>query len=301
MARSPRLFVPGGLYHVYCRFARGEFVFHQPREADEFLIRLSEVKKLHRFSILGWCLMGNHYHLVVRTHEIPLWKSMARIQCWFARDFNRRNKYLGRLWQSRYKARVIDREEYFRQVVAYVHLNPVAAGMVNDPCDYQLCGHGALLGRRPRAILDVDETLRSYGEENSAARAQYLREVRAVAEARWIDSGIRQLPWWKTASSDDEVAGATPEAVTFDGERTMIGGDSWTRPTLHAIASVLANEQGLSVRDLRGRTRTKEVAEARMLLAEAAVGRYSYSVGEVAKFLGKHPGSVSRYLNTSER
>ena len=297
MARSPRLFIPGGLYHLYCRVARGEYVLHHSGEADEFLVRLAEIKKLHRFSVLGWCLMGNHYHLVVRTAEIPLWKSMARIQCGFARGFNRRRKYLGRLWQSRYKARVVDSEEYFCQVIAYVHLNPVAAGIVDDPCAYEHCGHGTLLGRRPPVILDVGEALRSFGDEIASARAQYLREVRAVAEARWLKDGIRQLPWWQTASSDDEVAAVTPSAVTFDGEAAIEKREPLTRPTLGAIAADLTNGTAVSVRDLRSRTRTRNTAEARIVFAEVAVERYSYSVGEVARFLGKHPSSVSRYLN----
>ena len=107
MARSPRLFILGAIYHVYCRTARGEMVFADPDHAAEFVEIVADVKRLHGFEIFAWCLMGNHYHLVIRTHQTPLWRSMARIQCRVAREHNRRRRLLGRLWQSRYKARIV--------------------------------------------------------------------------------------------------------------------------------------------------------------------------------------------------
>jgi len=85
MARSPRLFIPGAVYHVYCRTARGEMVFSDHTEATEFVDTIADVKRLHGFLVLAWCLLGNHYHPVVRTRDTPLWRSMARIQCRIAR------------------------------------------------------------------------------------------------------------------------------------------------------------------------------------------------------------------------
>jgi len=128
MPRHPRLFIPGATYHVYCRVARGEFVFDDDDEAVEFVETLREVRDLDGWSVLAWCLMGNHYHLVMTTRNVDLWRSMARLQGRISRAHNRRHRYLGRLWQSRYRARVVDTNEYFRQVIAYVHLNPVSAG-----------------------------------------------------------------------------------------------------------------------------------------------------------------------------
>jgi len=96
MARKPRLFVPGATYHVYCRVARGEFVFDDPYEAEEFVEKVREVRETDDWRILAWCLMGNHYHLVIKTGSIPLWRSMLRLQSGIARGFNKRRRYLGR-------------------------------------------------------------------------------------------------------------------------------------------------------------------------------------------------------------
>ena len=133
MPRHPRLFIYGAIYHVYCRVARGEFVFDDDLEAVEFIETLRRVRDLDSWTIFAWCLMGNHYHLVLKTRDVDLWRSMARLQGSVSRSYNRRHRFLGRLWQSRYRARVIDSEDYYRQVIAYVHLNPVAAGVVTDP------------------------------------------------------------------------------------------------------------------------------------------------------------------------
>ncbi|TFG39440.1 MAG: transposase, partial [Candidatus Aminicenantes bacterium] len=136
MPRHPRLFLPGAIYHVYCRVGRGEFVFDDEFEAIEFIEALRKVRDIDGWTVFAWCLMGNHYHLVLKTRDIVLWRSMARLQGSVSRNYNRRHRFLGRLWQSRYRARVIDSNEYFRQVIAYVHLNPVSAGIVNDPAEY---------------------------------------------------------------------------------------------------------------------------------------------------------------------
>jgi putative transposase len=75
MPRHPRLFIRGATYHVYCRVARGEFVFDDDDEAVEFVETLREVRDLDGWSVLAWCLMGNHYHLVVKTRNVDLWRS----------------------------------------------------------------------------------------------------------------------------------------------------------------------------------------------------------------------------------
>jgi len=153
MPRRPCLFLSGAIYHVYCRVARGEFIFDDHDEAAEFVEPLRTVRDLDGWTVFAWVLMGNHYHLVLKTGDIALWRSMARLQGSYSRAFNRRHRFLGRLWQSRYRARVIDSEDCFRQVVAYVHLNPVSAGMVDHPADHVYSGHRELIGAcRPHVV-----------------------------------------------------------------------------------------------------------------------------------------------------
>ena len=92
MPRHPRLFIPEATYHVYCRVTRGEFVFDDPFEAAEFVSAVREVRDLHGWRIFAWTLMANHYHLVIKTGAIPLWRSMLRLQSEVARAFNKRHR-----------------------------------------------------------------------------------------------------------------------------------------------------------------------------------------------------------------
>jgi len=201
MPRKLRLFIPYATYHVYCRVARGEFVFANRSDTDLFLETLCDVRDRDGLSILAWCLMTNHYHLVLKTGSVPLWRTMARLQRTVAKEHNRRRRYLGRLWQSRYRARLIDSNEYFGQVVAYVHLNPVVAGLVSDPASYALSGHREAIGRSRTGILDSQALLELFGEDHPAQmRTAYLYWMRSVAEAKWLEQGLRELPWWIDAA-----------------------------------------------------------------------------------------------------
>ena len=296
MPRKPRLFVSSSIYHVYCRVARGELVFDEPPAVDSYVRHVRRVTELDGWSILAWCLMGNHYHLVVRTGTVPLWRSMARLQGMVARDHNRRKQCLGRLWQSRYRARVIDTNQYFRQVVAYVHLNPVAAGIVPDPADYPHSGHAAILGRRGPVLVDLPAVLAGFdGGDRSTCRANYLAHVRAVADARWLSSGIHELPWWIGAADADEVASPDwePEPTTFDGQPLE---DSRRRLTFEEFISRYEESSDLETADLSGPARGDRRVRARVELTTLAVARYRLRSSDVARLLDKHPTTVHRWL-----
>ncbi len=220
MPRHARLFIPGATYHVYCRVARGEFVFDDQSEAVEFVEILRDVRNLDGWTILAWCLMGNHFHLVLTTRNVDLWRSMARFQGTVSRRYNRRHGYLGRLWQSRYRARVIDSDLYFRQVIAYVHLNPVAAGVVDDPARYSFSGHRELLGLVRPHVVDRSAVLSAFGsEDNRVAADDYADWVRAVARARLDETEVADLPWWASARHVEEIADPErhSDTRTFDG------------------------------------------------------------------------------------
>ena len=133
MPRAHRQLLEGGLYHVYNRFSRGEEIFADPDEADRFVGMIREAKKRDGFIVYAWCLMSNHYHLALRTSAIPLSRTMGILQGGFSRSFNQRRRRTGPVWQSRYQARLVDDQRYFDQLVVYVHLNPVRAGLVEDP------------------------------------------------------------------------------------------------------------------------------------------------------------------------
>ena len=297
MPRKPRLFVSGATYHVYCRVARGEFAFDDPHEAEEFVETVRHTGDLHDWRVLAWCLMGNHYHLVVKTGEIPLWRSMQRLQSIVAREFNRRRRYLGRLWQSRYRARIIDSNDYLRQVVSYVHLNPVAAGIVEDPVDYRNSGHREIVGHCPPCLIDIPSVLIGFNEgHNFGGLESYRAWIRAVAEARWLAQGLEELPGWKEARTAEEIVDPEthPEATTFDGESPNIDRLS---VDLADLTPLFERFSGHSIVDLSSPLRAPDLTRGRIELTTLAVTRFEIRSIDIGDLIGKHRSSINRWLN----
>lgn len=301
MPRKPRLFVPGATYHVYCRVARGEFVFENPDNSEAFIETLRDVRDRDDLSILAWCIMSNHYHIVIKTRSVPLWRSMARLQGTIARKHNRGRGVLGRLWQSRYRARFIDSNDYFKQVVAYVHLNPVTAGLVTDPADYPLSGHREAVGSRPPMILDVKSLLEVFeAPVPSLMRAEYLSWVRLVAEERWLDQGLTDLPWWQDAEDEEEIANPRrhADAETYDQKRAA---SDRVPVNLSELLERFERITGMTALDLKSSRRGPVLPNGRVDLTAVGVGRFGHRVCDLATLLRKNPGTVSRWLSKADR
>jgi len=206
MPRRPRVFVEGLISHVYNRVGRGEAPFKLADEADRFVGLLDDVKRRDGLTLFAWCLMPNHDHLAVRTSTVPLWRSMRVLQHRYAQAFNRRCKVFGPLWQSRYMARPVTEQPSLLRLLAYIHLNPVVAGMVDDPERYRWSGHRELVCRSPAGLLDADEVFRLFGGTRRQALKTYLELLRQQQGASWLGAAVEALPWWGAAPERAEAS-----------------------------------------------------------------------------------------------
>lgn len=148
MPRGPRLDAPGILHHVVVRGIERRPIFRDDRDRDDFVRRLSDSALAQAIRVYAWALLPNHAHLLVRTEGKPLARAMRSLLTGYAGAFNRRHHRAGHLFQNRYKSIVIEEEPYFLEVVRYLHLNPLRAGVVADLpalARYPYCGHAALL------------------------------------------------------------------------------------------------------------------------------------------------------------
>ncbi len=291
MPRPPRVFAPGAVFHVYARVARGEPVFSDPTEASAFVDLLRELKARDGFTLFAWCLMSNHYHLALRAGDVLLWRTMASLQGRSAKAFNHRRQLTGPLWQGRYRSKLVQGDNHLRRLVASIHLNPVAAGIVADPADWSLSGHRELLGRAGEGLADRDQALLLWGGRRSSAVRAYRRTLGEVRDAAWVDLIPGRLPWWRGAAETDpqlEPAGGGP-FVDALGRTTAP-----ERPRLEP-AEFLARAAaalGLDVEQLAGRHRDPETARARGVVALLAVERHGQRLRALALLLGKHEGSL---------
>ncbi len=162
MPRSARLDVPGVLQHVMARGIDGYDIFQDERDREAFLERLAAVVEWARAELLAWCLMSNHFHLLMRPRGELLAPIMRRLMTGYAVWHNRRHRRRGHLFQNRYKSIVVEEDPYFLELVRYIHLNPVRAGLVEtmQALDrYPYTGHAVIVGRREYPCQNVDEVL----------------------------------------------------------------------------------------------------------------------------------------------
>jgi putative transposase len=292
MPRKPRVFVVGGAYHVYCRVGRGERPFAEDEAAALFVETLARVKAEHGLTILAWCLMPNHYHLVVRSGELPLWRSMRLVQGRFSKALNRRDRVLGPLWQGRYKSRLIEDGTYLMQAIVYVHLNPVAAGMGGDPAAHRWSGHRQVLGRVGQGLVDVDETLLVFNGRRAVARRAYLTVLGQGREAAWTGALPGGLPWWRRAAEDEELRrDATRPAMDWLGVTQR---PEPPKVDANEVVRTVARLLRVSVGTLGGRRRGAELGRVRELVMLVGVETCALKVKDLAVVIGRDPGTASR-------
>lgn len=146
MTRPLRIEYPGAYYHVMNRGNAGETIFKSKRDKEKFLEYLE--KAVERFSLIvhTYCLMDNHYHLLIETPEPNLSVAVQWLNVSYAVYFNRKRKRSGHLFQGRFKAILIDADAYLKQLSRYIHLNPVRAKIADTPADYPWTSYCAFIG-----------------------------------------------------------------------------------------------------------------------------------------------------------
>ena len=185
MPRQPRLDAPGTLHHIIGRGIEKSKVFRKPEDQEDFVGRVAELCQKRALSVYGWALLDSHFHLLVRNGNQPLSQSMRRLLTGYGVGFNRRHKRRGHLLQNRYKSIVCQEEAYLQELVRYIHLNPLRAGVVPDLASlnrYPYCGHSALMGERERPWQDVGYVLQAFGKRVGNARKEYFSYVEAGVE-----------------------------------------------------------------------------------------------------------------------
>jgi len=195
MTRSPRLEYSGALYHVTARGVRQDAIFVDDRDRLSLLTILARSLRTCDARIFAFCLMGNHYHFVLQTHQANLSALMHRVNSTFSLTFNRRHGRRGQVFDGRFKALHVDRDAYLLEVCRYVDLNPVRAGLVESPGEWLWSSYGAHTGRRPAipwlATAEMLSVLTGQVSQDATLMAAAQRQY-----ADWVDAGIG-VPLWK--------------------------------------------------------------------------------------------------------
>ncbi len=180
MARPLRLEFAGALYHVTSRGDRREAIYESADDFEHFLQLLDSVCEQHNWLCHAYCLMNNHYHLLIETPDGNLSKGMRQLNGVYTQLFNKHHNRVGHVFQGRYKAILVDKNEYLLELARYIVLNPVRAGMVRAAKDWPWSSYRATAGSAAaRICLHCDWILAAFGKRKSKAVENYRRFVAA--------------------------------------------------------------------------------------------------------------------------
>lgn len=280
MARPLRIEFPGALYHVTARGNARQDIFLDDEDRQQFLAVLSRVVSRFHLLLHAYCLMDNHFHLVVETPEGNLSKAMRQLNGVYTQGFNRRHKRIGHVLQGRFKAIIVDRDSYLLELCRYVVLNPVRAKNTRKADTYLWSSYRATAGLAPRPpFLTTDWLLAQFGRQRAAAQRKYQT---------FVAEGIGQgSPW-------EDVRGQ----VLLGAERFV----ERLAPGLHdkRLLKEIPRRQRFAarptLRQLFGaKTRTDRVRRNETI--RRAHLDYGYSLTEIGRAVGLHYATISRIAN----
>lgn len=196
MSRPLRIQYPNAWYHVMNRGRRGDAVFQSKDDYKRFIDILHEAIDLFFIRISAYCLMTNHYHLLVQTPEANLSRGMRHINGVYTQRFNAHYGYDGQLFRGRYKAILVGQDSYLLQLVRYIHKNPVRAGIVNSAEQYEWTSHRGYLSKAKKWNWLHKQFILSMFAKESKHRLHRYRSFMAEDEDKmFLDQlNLKRLP-----------------------------------------------------------------------------------------------------------
>lgn len=316
MPRQSRIDAPGAVHHIIIRGIERRVIFRNNGDREAFLDRLGELLLGSSTPCYAWALLSNHVHLLLRTGNVPIAGIMRRLLTGYAVTFNHRYRRHGHLFQNRYKSILCEEDLYLKELVRYIHLNPLRAGLVKDLKElgsYAYSGHSVLLGKRKRDWQDWVYVLGYFGQAESKAKREYLSFVsKGVDEGRkpeLVGGGLlRSVGGWKglkearesgqRVKSDERILGRSEfvERVLRDA------GEQWERRSgfrrkgadLRWLIERVAVGFGVEAEDLKTGSRSRKVGKARAALCYVGVRELGLSCACLAKELRISPSAVSK-------
>jgi len=308
MPRQSRLDEPGVLQHVIVRGIERSLIFRDNKDRTSFLERFSRLLKETGTECFAWALLDNHFHLLLKPGPRGLAQFMRRLLTGYAVTFNLRHNRSGHLFQNRYKSIVCEEEPYFLELVRYIHLNPLRAGIATDMDRldaHRWGGHGVLMGKRELQGQNAEAVLKHFGNLTSLARKNYRAFVEGgIARGKRDDlvggglkRSLQSLPSKEPTAYDDRILGTGPFVEALKNEGAFHGPSMPLGVLVERLASLLSVVPG----DLKERTKKKQVAEARNVISYVAVRLQGHNGAELARRFNVTRSAVSAGADRGKR
>jgi len=318
MPRKARIDAPGALHHIIVRGIERKDIFRDSYDYYNLLKRIETVLTETGTPCFAWALMPNHFHLLLRTGQVPISTVMRRLLTGYAQQFNRRHRRHGPLFQNRFKSILCEFDAYFLELIRYIHLNPLRADIVADLKALKMhpySGHTVILGKLKCEWQDVNSVLDMFSNQVGHARNAYTQFVKKGIEKGHrpeLTGGglVRSMGGWAAIKSMRTIA----ERMMGD-ERILGSGDFVESVLKQAQESyewrTLARAQGISVETIintvskkfgiqpmlvKSKSRQRNLCRARSIVCWLSVDKLAESGKKVGQILGMSPSAVSKAL-----
>ena len=316
MPRKARIDAPGALHHIIVRGIERRKIFYDDRDRDNFLKRLGIILTDSKTPCFAWALIPNHSHLLLRTGVVPIATVMRRLLTGYAVSFNRRHRRHGQLFQNRYKSILCQEDQYLLELVRYIHLNPLRAGLISDLKEldkYPHCGHSVIMGKKKYDWQDTDYILKFYDSKYSIARRHYREYVKkGIPEGRRPDLAggglIRSAGGWSAVKALREGA------ARMKGDERILGDGDFVEKVLNEACESLERKYKLEAQgydfdwlvkhvamvlniepeDVLARGKYKKTVKARCLLCYWGTRELGMTTVELAKKLNLAQPTISQ-------
>ena len=323
MPRLARLDAPGVIHHVMIRGIERRKIFRNNKDRNDMMDRLADLLPATNTICYAWAFLSNHAHFLFRSGGAGLSTLMRRLLTGYVVNFNRRHKRHGQLFQNRYKSIICQEDIYLRELVRYIHLNPLRAKVVSNITGlnrYKYCGHSALMGKRQCPWQDKRYVLSCFGKSLSSGRDNYYAYVKdGLDQGRrpeLVGGGlIRSLGGWAEArmvrlNGQDRMKG--DERILGDGDFVMnILSEADERVDrryelknlgyeLDKVEQRVLEIYQIEREDLYSKGRQRIRAEARGLFCYWAVRELGYGQAELGRRLGMTQPGVGYAVQRGE-
>jgi REP element-mobilizing transposase RayT len=321
MPRQAKLDFPGALHHVIIRGVEKQNIVDGRRDREIFLSRMGELASETKTVIYAWALMTNHAHILLRSGPQGISKFMRRLLTGYATKYNLHHGRSGNVFQNRYKSIVCDEDFYFRELVRYIHLNPLRAKLVNDMGGldkYPWCGHSVLMGKIKNGWQDRNHVLSWFGtKEGEAKRAyrQYVKKGIALGKRPNLVGGglVRSVGGWSEVKllrgrnqkvlTDERILGSGNfvKKTIKEADRTMKKKllAKKGKPKAGEFIQKICKKEKIRVRELRMGGRRRPVSRMRAEIAYKLVEDFGLTLAEAARQLGVSASGIYRAINRS--
>jgi REP element-mobilizing transposase RayT len=284
MARKPRIHFPSAVYHVILRGNAGDPIFFS--DQDRYRLYLIFQYAVERFGcrIHAFCLMRNHIHIVVQAGDIPLSRIMQNISLRFTKWINYSQSRTGHLFQGRYKALLIDADAYLLELVRYIHLNPVRAGIVAAAEEYPWSGHGAYLGKELLPWFTTDYILSMISTDAELARMAYDSFVQdGVGEGKRNE--------FHSGTCEGRILGSDSFA---DEILSMVDQKGEQEYSLSETIATVCMHFHISEEKLKAAGKARPMTEARAVAAAIVQSAPHLRLTDLAKLLGRDISALGK-------